>query len=681
MQIAKMIASLGFNVDTSGLDKFRQNIKLARTDITNMGRDAGTASTKLTGLSKALDGLSNKLDKVSVKKANDAITKSYENVSLSVSKVEKALKSIETNQKGITKALGKIHGSVKAGEPLWDKYRASVVATKEALKDVNGKMKELRANSTVSLKVNQGNGTSGSQRREQPNSSFFGGMMGGASGGIAGGFFRSMLPSVALGGGLGAAGYGLKEVVQRGRDQQRMENILMFATKDAKEFADALQYVRKESLRLGLDTAELGRAFAQVQMSAGDKLSMSDKKAMFKDMSEYIMTTGAGQEDQKLIFKAVNQMFSLGKMQAEEMNQLTERGIPREMIYRIAKETLGLKTNEQVQKAQKEGKLDPSIILPKLFKAFADKAHESGAFQKAMDSSQTKQNIATQEFNALAKQIMDGGLDKALANIFTALIDLTKVLSDIVEGFKAAKAAIDDLTNGNSALSIILTIVLALLFKKRTAVISLVKNFKNFSGIMRVITGFLNGGFGQAILKTIGRFGVWGVAITAVITLLQKVGEAMKRRASGEWTWIDTLIHKFDMAKESMKILWLDMQIFWNNLAIRTKNPSKWFTDFEFHSYTAGSTTPLQNTGIGNKNAGSATRAQRDIEAQKNREAIMKMQEAERKQGVPYASPQADIRQLQVPSLEKLFGNVTQNLIVTVDGVRERNVSVMSSIT
>ena len=155
----------------------------------------------------------------------------------------------------------------------------------------------------------------------------------------------------------------------------------------------------------------------------------------------------------------------------------------------------------------------------------------------------------------------------------------------------------------------------------------------------------------------------------------------MKRRASGEWTWIDTLIHKFDMAKESMKILWLDMQIFWNNLAIRAKNPSKWFTDFEFHSYTTGSTTPLQNTWIGNKNAGSATRVQRDIEAQKNREAIMKMQEAEKKQGIPYASPQADIRQFQVPSLEKLFGNVTQNLIVTVDGVRERNVSVMSSIT
>lgn len=681
MQIAKMFASLGFKVDTSGLDIFRQNLKQVRSEINNLGRDSKIASKKVRSLSAALGGLSTKLDRVSIKRANDNISKSYQGVARSLGLVERALNSIQTNQKKITKALGKIHASVKAGEPLWNRYSAAVRAARHELDLANIRLREIRANSNIRIRINEGRGFSDRNRGSGGGGNGGSGFGGGNGGGFVGDFFRSMIPAVALGGGLGAAGYGLKEVVQRGRDQQRMENILMFATKDAAEFGDALQYVRKESLRLGLDTAELGRAFAQVQMSAGDKLSMSDKKAMFKDMSEYIMTTGAGQEDQKLIFKAVNQMFSLGKMQAEEMNQLTERGIPREMIYRIARETLGLKTNAEVQKAQQDGKLDPSIILPKLFKAFAEKAHESGAFQKAMDSSQTKQNIATQEFNALAKQIMEGGLDKSLAKLFVALTDLTKVLSDIVEGFKAAKAAIDEMTNGNSMLSIILTIVLALLFKKRTAVVGLIKNFKSFSGIMRVITGFLNGGFGQAILKTIGRFGIWGVAITAVITLLQKVGETMKRKSSGEWTWIDTLIHKFDMAKESMKILWLDMQIFWNNLAIRAKNPSKWFTDFEFHSYTIGSSTPLQNTGIGNKNAGSATRAQRDIEAQKNREAIMKMQEAEKKQGIPYASPQADIKHLQVPSLEKLFGNVTQNLIVTIDGVRERNVSVMSSIT
>ena len=670
MQIAKMFASLGFNVDTSGLDKFRQNIKLARTDITNMGRDAGTASTKLTGLSKALDGLSNKLDKVSVKKANDAITKSYENVSLSVSKVEKALKSIEANQKGITKALGKIHSSVKAGEPLWEKYRASVVATKEALKDVNGKMKELRANSTVSLRVNQGSGTSGSQRREQPNSGFFGGMMGGTSGGFAGGFFRSMLPAVAMAGILPAAGFAAKEVVQRGRDQQRMENILMFATKDASQFGDALQYVRKEALRLGLDSAELGRAFAQVSMSASESLSMTDRKKMFTDMSEYIMTTGSSREDQKLIFKAVNQMFSLGRMQAEEMNQLTERGIPRQMIYDVAKTVLGVKSTAEVIKAQEEGKLDPAKILPLLFERFAAKAHQSGAFAKSESSSLTAQNRATEQFNQLSKQLMDGGLDKALANLFVALTDLTKVLSDIVEGFKAAKAAIDEMTNGNSALSIILTIVLALLFKKRTAVVGLVKNFKSFSGIMRVITGFLNGGFGQAILKTIGRFGLWGLAITAVITGFQKIGDAMKRRASGEWTWVDDLNLKWETLVRNVRRAGLEIKLAAHN-TLNGPNFGRWKT----HSTDYGYAEPITSGQIPSKGVA----ANKQKVADSTVKTMRKISESANG-NIPLAgagNPLSNFGQ-KIPDI---VDKSTKNFTVIVDGVTQKTVNVTEYTT
>ena len=668
MQIAKMFASLGFNVDTSGLDKFRQNLKQVRAEINNLGRDSKTASKKIRSLSSALDGLSTKLDRVSIKRANDNIAKSYQGVARSLGLVERALNSIQTNQKKITNALGKIHSSVKAGEPLWNRYSAAVRAARHELDLANIRLREIRANSDIRIRINEGRGFRDRDRGNggRNGGSGFGG--GGNGGGFAGGFFRSMLPAVAMAGILPAAGFGVKEIVQRGRDQQRMENILMFATKDAKEFADALQYVRKESLRLGLDTAELGRAFAQVQMSAGDKLSMSDKKAMFKDMSEYIMTTGAGQEDQKLIFKAVNQMFSLGKMQAEEMNQLTERGIPREMIYRIAKETLGLKTNEQVQKAQKEGKLDPSVILPKLFKAFADKAHESGAFQKAMDSSQTKQNIATQEFNALAKQIMDGGLDKALANIFTALIDLTKVLSDIVEGFKAAKAAIDEMTNGNSALAIILTIVLALLFKKRTAVISLVKNFKNFSGIMRVITGFLNGGFGQAILKTIGRFGVWGVAITAVITLLQKVGDAMKRRASGEWTWIDDLMLKYDTFSLNLRRIGIDYDLFWHNLS-NGRNSGEWKVHSSYYN-----TKDMESTDLPNRNVAKNRQKMADDSVKTMNKIAEKA-----KVSVPLANAGNPILNYEPPKIEDMLKGVTQNFNIHVD--KDNNVDVRSYLT
>lgn len=668
MQIAKMFASLGFNVDTSGLDKFRQNIKLARTDITNMGRDAGTASTKLTGLSKALDGLSNKLDKVSVKKANDAITKSYENVSLSVSKVEKALKSIETNQKGITKALGKIHGSVKAGEPLWDKYRASVVATKEALKDVNGKMKELRANSTISLRVNQGSGTSSSQRREQPNSSFFGGMMGGASGGMMGGFFRSMLPAVALGGALPAAGFGVKEVVQRGREQSKVENTLKMNSQSAEEYVKNLKFIREESNRLGMSNIEFGRAYARLRGDSGDVMSITALQNVMKGFSEYMLVLGSSAENQKGTFRALGQMMTNVTIAGDELNQLAEHGISKGLFQRVAMKHYGLKSMEEYQKFQEARKVKSAEVLPAVAAELAKRARQGGALESAQGSSLAEQQRFVNSINQLSKQIMDGGLDKTLANLFVALTDLTKVLSDIVEGFKAAKAAIDEMTNGNSALSIILTLVLALLFKKRTAVVGLVKNFKSFSGIMRVITGFLNGGFGQAILKTIGRFGLWGLAITAVVTAFQKIGDAMKRRASGEWTWIDDLMLKYDTFSLKLRRIGIDYDLFWHNLS-NGRNSGEWKVHSSYYN-----TRDMEGTDLPNKNAAKNRQKMADDSVKTMNKIAEKA-----KVPVPLANAGNPILNYKPTKVEDMLKGVTQNFNIHVD--KDNNIDVRSYLT
>lgn len=571
MQIAKMFASLGFNVDTSGLDKFRQNIKLARTDITNMGRDAGTASTKLTGLSKALDGLSNKLDKVSVKKANDAITKSYENVSLSVSKVEKALKSIETNQKGITKALGKIHGSVKAGEPLWDKYRASVVATKEALKDVNGKMKELRANSTVSLKVNQGSGTSSSQRREQPNSSFFGGMVGGASGGTMGGFFRSMLPAVALGGGLPAAGFAAKEVVQRGREQQKMENVLQFSSKGLADFNDSLAYVKKTALEVGVASSDLGKAFAQINMSA-EGLNKNQKKSLMTNMSTSFAVMGATKDEQGLLFKAVNQMFSLGRIQAEEMNQLTGQGlVPRKLVYDAVKEAYKVKTNEDVQKLQKANKLDPAKIMPIVFQKMMDQAEKSGALAKYKESSQFQQNVALERFNQLSKKIMDSGFDKFLASIFESLTGIMTHLEYVAGGLASFKKGLDGISGGNGILIASLVVLIKLLLNKRKALAAVGKQGMKVMDVFKAFGAFISGDLNSKLLLMARRF-IW---ITALIEGVAFISDQVTKKMAGEENWIDFLIKGFTLLQKVMSNKFRMMKLEINEM-IWMLNPANW---------------------------------------------------------------------------------------------------------
>ena len=300
-QIASMFASLGFKVDTTGLDSFNSKLREVRGNTVVAARNIGVLAEKLRSASSALDGVTTKLDKVSLKKANQNIADSYKSVASNVNLVEKALTSIQNNQKGITKALGRIHASVRAGEPLWEKYRATVRATKEDLVSVNGKMKELRANSTVSLRVNQGRGGSGSGNQSntrQTNNNMFGGMFGGRSE-FSGGFFRSMLPAVALAGGLPSAGFAAKEAVQAGRERIKMSNIMTASTKDAEEYAKAMEYVRSESNRLGASTTEMGLGFAKVMQSVQGKLSLEKTQKIFTGFGELMTVMGNSADDQK----------------------------------------------------------------------------------------------------------------------------------------------------------------------------------------------------------------------------------------------------------------------------------------------------------------------------------------------------------------------------------------------
>ena len=545
MQIAKMFASMGFNVDTSGLEKFRAGIKLARTDIRNMAGDSKVAATQLRSLSAALDGLSTKLDKISIKKANQNIADSYKEVSKSVGLVEKSLTSIQNNQKGITKALGRIHASVKAGEPIWDRYRASVKSVRDELTSVNGKMNQLRSNSTVSLRVNQGVGGSNSQPRQSRDNGFFGNFAGGASGGMMGGFFRSMLPAVALGGGLPAAGFAVKEVVNRGREQQKMENVLMFSSKNLDEFNSSLQYVRKTALDLGTSSVDLGKAFAQVNMSAGDSLTTEQKKKMFTEASSIFAVMGASKDEQGLLYKAVNQMFSLGRIQAEEMNQLTGQGlVPRQAVYDAIRQVYGSKlSNEQIAKMQKANQLDPSKILPKLFENLAKKAETSGAMAKYRESSIYKQGQVIERFNQLSQQIMNSGLDKFLANLFSSLTMLIDHVMYLVEAFKAFKSSLDSVSGGNGLLVAGLILTIKLLMNKRKALALVGKQGMKVTEVFKVLSNFMRGNLNSSFLLIARRI-LW---VTALIEGIAFVFDQVQKKMNGQDNWIDTMIKAFNV--------------------------------------------------------------------------------------------------------------------------------------
>lgn len=666
-QIASMFASLGFKVDTTGLDSFNSKLREVRGNTVAAARNIGNLAEKLRSASSALDGVTTKLDKVSLKKANQNIADSYKSVASNVNLVEKALTSIQNNQKGITKALGRIHASVRAGEPLWEKYRATVRATKEDLVAVNGKMKELRANSTVSLRVNQGRGggsDNSSNTRQTNNNNMFGGMFGGR-GDFSGGFFRSMLPAVALAGGLPSAGFAVKETVQAGRERIKMSNIMTASTKDAEEYAKAMEYVRSESNRLGQSTTEMGLGFAKVMQSVQGKLSLEKTQKIFTGFGELMTVMGNSADDQKGVYRAMTQMFSKGKIEAEEEGQMAERGLPmKELIKRAAMEVYKV-DQKGYEKMRKAGAVKAEDVLPRVAELMSEMANKNSALDKALNQSVVKQQQFMNRLNDFAESIMTGGLDAMLGDIFDKLSALVDILSEITTGAKEFKKSIDDLTGGNGLLSIALTIVLGLLFKKRKAVSSVTKNLKSFSGVARIVTGFLNGRMGQALITITKRFGWVGLAISGALTLLQQFGKAMQDQKLGKWTWIDTLGAKLENFKLRWELMTLDMQVNWINLK-HALDPTWWSSGKKetFRYFGDVNAKKLSSSDILSKNAGQQALKRQTQQAIKNAEAS---RGGGNKSQIPYASPNAFGK-----SIPKITINSMTNVHIDKDGNTKR---------
>lgn len=674
-QIASMFASLGFKVDTTGLDAFNSKLREVRGNTVVAARNIGVLAEKLRSASSALDGVTTKLDKVSLKKANQNIADSYKTVANNVTLVEKALASIQANQKGITKALGKIHSSVKAGEPIWEKYRASVRATKEDLKSVTGKMKELRANSTVSLKVNQGrsSGSSGQSNTRQNNNSMFGGMFGSRGRSeFSGGFFRSMLPAVALAGGLPTAGYAVKETVQTGRERMKMSNIMTASTKDADEYAKAMEYVRTESNRLGQSTTEMGLGFAKVMQSVQGKLSLEKTQKIFTGFGELMTVMGNSADDQKGVYRAMTQMFSKGKIEAEEEGQMAERGLPmKELIKKAAMEVYKV-DQKGYEKMRKAGTVKAEDVLPKVAELMSAMANKNDALAKALEQSLSKQTRFMNRLGDMAESIMTSGLDKMLGDIFDKLNSLVDILEDITNGAKEFKKGIDDLTNGNGLLSIAITLILGLLLKKRNLVKKSAKDLKNLSGIARIFTKFLNGRMGQALITITRRFGLWGVAISSVLVFLQKLGSAMERRGLGEWTWIDDVIAKFENLRLRFSVMTLEMQVNWQNLKNSINPNIKFKGDYETYKwFGVNNPTSLTNRDLISRNAGKHAAQQQAKQAVRNAEAAIGGDS--NKPRIPLASPYGVGRNIPPITINSMTnvnvdrrGNATSEVIADV---------------
>ena len=517
-KIASLFASVGFDIDTTDLNKLDGHLRNIRGSTALLSRNLRSVNTQLSTTTSRMKSLAN---------AAEAVTK-FNNLGGKYVALAVKVKDSEV-------AIARFGRVLKLIEPRLDStnFRLSQVTHSwmgltAAVRGANSELSRVPNKTPRPVSGSYG-GYSGGKYQSATNPTHFGT---GFLGGIASTLGRFTPTGLVGSGAATGAAVGLNEVRKAGQDQQRMENMLLFSTKSQEEYGRSLEFVRKESLRLGLNSVELGKAFAQVNMSAREKLTEEQRRKMFTQASEYIMVTGAGQEDQKLIFKAMNQMFSLGRIMAEEMNQLTERGVPRQMIYDVAKEVYKVKTTEDVLKLQENGQLDPAKILPLVFERFAKQARDTGAFSKMQSSSIVSQNRFQESLRQAADDIMDSGLDKALATFFDILngrlpyvVAFIKGLGGVIKGVSEITKVVWSAVEGLGAVI--------------GANSQLVLNFSVLLGIFAVLTARVTGAtlvFGRlgALLATLGR----RIPLIAMLLTLFYLFKEYDRYVKGEDSWM-----------------------------------------------------------------------------------------------------------------------------------------------
>lgn len=561
MQIAKLFAGLGFQVDTSGLVKFKKAIADARSEMTNISRGAKTATRQFRSLRRETDKLSASMGKIKNAGGNRAVGGSYRQLAGDVWKVKNALDGITTNQPRTTKALGKITASVIAGLTHWNAYRRSIVQTRQSLANLNGDLNRLRANSRIDVRIRNTGGNGG------------GGGGSGGSGGLGGAgalggalglrqMMGSFLPALAVSSIGGGIGFGAARGVQAARDQTRMESMILMTSKSGEEFARTLNYVKDEAARLGLSSTELGKSFAQINMAAKG-LNQDTKEEMFTGFSEFMMTMGTSQDDQKGIFRAFNQMFSNNRILQEEVNQLSERGIPATLVYDAAMKAYDTTNIQKIKKLQKDGELDPKKVLPIMAKMVQDLAHDSGSYAKMMESSIVKQGKFYEQLRQTSKEIMDSGLDVWLGKIFGQLTeivsqlgDVAKALEVIVKQVNTFKKALDNISGGNG--SGILLFLSLLIFRFKGLKLGAQRAFivlKSGGKISRALGELFTGVLGRSLKMLILRFGGWIAVIYGAYKALGFLGRELKQMELGNWTIFDTISITAESAWLKVRVL------------------------------------------------------------------------------------------------------------------------------
>ena len=201
----------------------------------------------------------------------------------------------------------------------------------------------------------------------------FGGVEGlaGAGIGLAVGGAPGAIVGAAIGAQVGQARQGLSDIAAYDAALERQRKALALVVADTHEYRNAQNFLATTSKRLAIPQDVIVRQFTSLTASVkGAGKETADAEKVFKAIAAGIRGTGGNLEDMKSAMRAVSQVFSKGKVSAEELRQQLGERLPG--AFTLFADSMG-KTPAELDKALEQGKVtldDFMLFADKLFKRY-----------------------------------------------------------------------------------------------------------------------------------------------------------------------------------------------------------------------------------------------------------------------------------------------------------------------
>jgi tape measure domain-containing protein len=250
------------------------------------------------------------------------------------------------------------------------------------------------------------------------------GVFGGAEGALGAGIGAFFGPGGAVvGGAIGAQVGGMRQALGATAEYEaglkKLRVALFGVTTSSEEYHEALSFIRDSTEQYAIPQEVLTRQFTKLQASVqGAGGNLEDTKVAFNGIVAAVRATGGSLADVDAALTATAQVFSKGKVSAEELRQQIGERLPG--AFTIFAQSMG-KTPAELDKALEQGQVsleDFQKFAESLFERYGETAQE---IAKGPESAGDRLKVALEEMNESVGRLL-GPVGVAFQETFIEIV-------------------------------------------------------------------------------------------------------------------------------------------------------------------------------------------------------------------------------------------------------------------